>query len=54
MLLIFYLFFPNKLISFLIGSGWSIFMGLGKIGNNKENLSDYLETNKDKFVNDKI
>ncbi len=39
-------FFPSLLVGFWIGAVISVFLGLGKSGTNENNLSDYLETNK--------
>jgi hypothetical protein len=41
-----FLFIPNAIIALVIGMGMAILFGLGQIGKNKNNVSDYLETNK--------
>lgn len=44
------LFFPNGIIGFLIGVGMTFLFGLGQIGKNKNNVTDYVETNKRHFA----
>jgi hypothetical protein len=41
-----FLFIPNAMIALVIGMGMAILSGLGKTGKNKNNVVDYLETNK--------
>lgn len=41
-----FLFIPNGLIALSIGIGMAILSGLGQLGKNKNNVVDYLETNK--------
>jgi hypothetical protein len=43
-------FFPVGTIGFYIGTGASLLFGLGQIGTNKNNVSDYFETNKRHFT----
>lgn len=43
-------FFPIGKIGFIFGLGATLFFGLGKIGKNKENVSDYVETNQKNFT----
>lgn len=45
-----YIFFPNNFPPFVAGVIPTLFMGLGKIGKNKDNISDFVETNKEKFT----
>lgn len=42
--------FPNGLIGILFGGGMACLFGLGQIGRNEKNIQDYIETNKDKFL----
>jgi hypothetical protein len=35
---------------YLLGTIGTLILGFGKTGNNPQNASDYLETNKDKFI----
>lgn len=44
------LFFPNNIIGFLIGVGITLFLGLGQTGKNRNNITDYIETNKRHFT----
>ena len=43
-------FIPNELSAFIIGGVLSIIFSIGKIGNNRDNLKDYIETNKRSFT----
>lgn len=43
-------FFPNSSTAFLIGTVATFVFGLGKVGRNKANISDFVETNKDRFT----
>lgn len=43
-------FIPNELSAFIIGGVLSIIFSIGKIGNNRDNLKDYIETNKRSFM----
>lgn len=43
-------FNPSGTIPFFIGVGSSLVFGIGQIGKNKNNVGDYLETNKAKFA----
>lgn len=45
-----FLFFPNGIIGFLIGTGMTFVFGLGQIRKNKNNVTDYIETNKRHFA----
>jgi hypothetical protein len=38
-------FFPAGTMGFLIGTGSSLFFGLGQVGTNKNNVSDYFQVN---------
>jgi len=42
--------FPSGLIGILFGGGMACLFGLGQIGRNGKNIQDYIETNKDKFL----
>lgn len=42
--------FPNGLIGILFGGGMAFLFGLRQIGRNENNIQDYIETNKDKFL----
>lgn len=42
--------YPNGLIGILFGGGMVLLIGLGQIGKNAKNISDYVETNKDRFL----
>jgi hypothetical protein len=42
-------FFTNNFTAFIAGIIPTLIMGLGKIGKNKQNISDFVDTNKDKF-----
>jgi hypothetical protein len=42
--------YPNGLPGILIATVMVLFFGFGKIGINENNVSDYLETNKESFV----
>jgi len=44
-----YKFFGNGMIGYFIGCLFSFFGGIGKLGGNPSNISDYLETNKRYF-----
>ncbi len=44
------LFIPSGLIGLLIGMGMTLLFGLGQIGKNKNNISDYIEVNKRHFT----
>lgn len=41
---------PNELLAFFLGGVFSIILSLGKIGNNRDNMKDYIETNKRLFT----
>jgi hypothetical protein len=43
-------FFPVGTVGFLIGTASSLFFGLGQLGTNKNNVSDYFEVNKRHFT----
>lgn len=43
-------FFPAGTIGFYVGTGASLLFGLGQTGTNKNNVSDYFETNKRHFT----
>ncbi|MDO8657602.1 MAG: hypothetical protein Q7K55_02580 [Candidatus Levybacteria bacterium] len=43
-------FFPNTVTGFLAGTVATFVFGLGKVGRNKANISDFVETNKDRFT----
>jgi len=43
-------FNPSGTIPFFFGVGLSLVFGTGQIGKNKNNIGDYLETNKAKFA----
>lgn len=40
----------NCFMGFLVGTGIILLLSLGKLGANKNNMADYLETNKEYFV----
>jgi len=42
--------FPNGLMGIIFGGGMACLFGLGQIGRNENNIQDYIETNKDKFL----
>lgn len=44
------LFFPNNIIGFLIGTCMTFLFGLGQIGKNQNNVTDYIEVNKQHFA----
>lgn len=44
-----FIFLPNILIAYLIGTVIPLIMGMGQLGKNKNNVSDYIETNKNDF-----
>ena len=43
-------FFPVGTVGFLVGTASSLFFGLGQLGTNKNNVSDYFEVNKRHFT----
>lgn len=43
-------FFSNNLMNFVYGIIPTILLGLGKIGRNKDNISDFVESYKEKFT----
>lgn len=43
-------FFPGALTGFLVGTAATFLFGIGKVGRNKQNISDFVETNKDRFT----
>lgn len=45
-----FLFTGNGLIGFLVGVGIAFLSSLGKTGKNKNNISDYIEVNKERFT----
>jgi hypothetical protein len=45
-------FFPVGTVGFLIGTATPLFFGLGQLGANKNNVSDYFEVNKRHFTAD--
>ena len=47
-----YLFINTGFVSLVVGIVWSFVFAVDKTGNNKNNFSDYLETNKQHFVSD--
>ena len=42
--------YPNGLIGLLFGGCMVFIFGIGKIGRNEANISDYIETNKEYFL----
>lgn len=49
-IIITYLVFPNGLIGLLFGGGMVFLFGIGQIGRNEKNISDYVEGNKKYFL----
>jgi len=45
-------FIPNALLGFIIGGIAALFISLNKIGQNPDNIKDYVETNKKFFTVD--
>lgn len=43
-------YFPNQFVGFLVGCGFSFVFGIGKIGKNKNNISDYVQSNERFFL----
>jgi hypothetical protein len=43
-------YFPNQFIGYLIGCGFSFVFGISKTGANKDNISDYVQTNERTFL----
>lgn len=42
--------FPNGLIGILFGGGMVFLLGIGQVGRNEKNISDYVEVNKEYFL----
>lgn len=45
MLLVTNNFFPNYIYGIIFGGGMALFFGVGKTGQNPENINDYIQTN---------
>ena len=43
-------YFPAGTMGFLIGTGSSLFFGLGQVGANKNNIADYFQVNQRHFT----
>lgn len=48
-ILITYFLFPQNLVALVMGCGLSFLFGLGKTGENENNVTDYFTTNKNKL-----